>query len=50
MFQSFYDHKNDRFLVAPLRCGSSYTKLANALVKWSKTSHMLHRGDKIPNE
>jgi len=41
MFQSFYDHKNDRFLVAPLRCGSSYTNDMAETLKWSKTSHML---------
>lgn len=40
MFQSFYDQQNDRFLVAPLRCGSSYTNDVAETLKWVKTSHV----------
>ena len=42
MFQNYYDSKNDRFIIAPLRCGSSYTEqLANTL-KWSKLREVFH--------
>lgn len=53
MFQSFYDTENNRFFIAPLRCGSSYTdKLANAL-GWQELRDCisdLEDDDKIPSE
>lgn len=41
MFQSFYDQQNDRFLIAPLRCGSSYTSDMADTLKWVKISHVV---------
>ena len=34
MFQNYYDEKNNRFLIAPLRCGSSYTNKMASNLGW----------------
>lgn len=34
MIQGFYDQKNDRFILAPLRCGSSYTDKFAKTLNW----------------
>lgn len=34
MIQAYYDEKNDRFILAPLRCGSSYTERFALSLNW----------------
>lgn len=41
MIQGFYDRKNDRFLIAPLRCGSSYTNDIATALEWENIENIM---------
>ena len=40
MFQTYYDKRNNRFIQAPLRCGSSYTNEIAGNLGWTKLEEL----------
>jgi len=43
MFQCFYDHINDRFLIAPLRCASSHTASVADTLNFTSASELVRK-------